>query len=196
MRTVDRLVIPQVLAQAARLEGREEWLIPLPDVIRQVASQWSLTVGESYQPGGNTAWVAPARGASGVRLVLKVAGWHTEAADEAAGLRAWAGNGTVQLHAVTELGDTTVLLLDRCEPGTPLADMAEPARDRVVAGLLRGYGSNLPRGTASGRCSRCAMSGQTSSSRKPRTVTCLVTRTWRAPVSPCSASCPPPPSAT
>ncbi|HEX9355661.1 MAG TPA: aminoglycoside phosphotransferase family protein, partial [Streptosporangiaceae bacterium] len=83
-----------------------------------------------------TAWVAPARGASGERLVLKVAWWHTEAADEAAGLRAWTGNGTVQLHAVTELGDTTVLLLERCEPGTPLADMAEPEQDRVVAGLL------------------------------------------------------------
>jgi streptomycin 6-kinase len=137
MRTVERLIIPQVLAQAARLEGREEWLIPLPGVIRQVSSQWSITVGEPYQPGGRTAWVAPARGASGVRLVLKVAWRHTEAADEAAGLRSWAGNGTVQLHAVTELGDTTVLLLERCEPGTPLADMAEPEQDRVVAGLLR-----------------------------------------------------------
>jgi streptomycin 6-kinase len=136
MGMVDGLVIPRLLAQAARLEGREEWLTPLPAVIAQVASQWSLTVGEPYQPGGHTAWVAPARGASGERLVLKVAWWHTEAADEAAGLRAWAGNGAVQLHAVAELGDSTVLLLERCEPGTPLADRAEPEQDRVVAGLL------------------------------------------------------------
>ncbi len=136
MGPVDGLVIPRLLAQAARLEGRGEWLTRLPGIIAQAASQWSLTVGEPYQPGGHTAWAAPARGTSGERLVLKVAWWHTEAADEAAGLRAWAGNGAVQLHAVAEFGDSTVLLLERCEPGTPLANRAEAEQDRVVAGLL------------------------------------------------------------
>jgi streptomycin 6-kinase len=136
MGTVDRLVIPRTLAQAACLEGREDWLGPLPVLIRQVASQWSLTVGDPYQPGGHTAWVAPAFDRSGRRLALKVAWWHSEAADEAAGLRARAGHGTVQLHAVSELCDTTVLLLERCEPGTPLADLAEPEQDHVVAKLL------------------------------------------------------------
>ena len=74
---------------------------------------------------------------SGERLALKVAWWHPEAADEAAGLRAWAGNGAVQLHAPAERGDTTVLLLERCEPGSPLADIAESRQDPVVAALLQ-----------------------------------------------------------
>ena len=129
-------MIPRILARAARLEGRDDWLAPLPAIVGQVAEQWSLTVGEPYQPGGHTAWVAPVRSASGRPLALKVAWWHPESAHEAAGLRTWAGNGTVHLHAALELGDTTVLLLERCEPGTPLADLAEHDQDGVVAGLL------------------------------------------------------------
>ena len=33
---------------------------------------WSLTVGEPFQAGGQTAWVAPARDASDAGLVLKI----------------------------------------------------------------------------------------------------------------------------
>ena len=55
---------------------------------------------------------------------------------EAAGLRAWDGNGAVQLHAVMDLAGTAVLLLERCEPGTPLTDVTEEDQDGMVAGLL------------------------------------------------------------
>jgi streptomycin 6-kinase len=137
MEAMGPLVVPRALAEAARLEGREDWLIPLPAVIAQAAQRWSLTVGEPYQPGGHTAWVAPARDSSGRPLALKVAWWHPEAAHEAAGLEAWAGHGAVALHAALDLGDTTVLLLERCEPGTSLAALAGQEQDRVVAGLLR-----------------------------------------------------------
>lgn len=130
------LLIPQALARAARLEGRDDWLATLPPIISQAAEKWSLTVGEPYQPGGHTAWVAPARDRVGRLLALKVAWWHPEAAHEAAGLRAWDGNGAVQLHAAMELADTTVLLLERCEPGTPLSHRTEAEQDGVVAGLL------------------------------------------------------------
>ena len=133
---VGALVIPQTLARAARLEGRDDWLVTLPPIISQASKQWSLTVGEPYQPGGHTAWVAPA--CDGLRrpLALKVAWWHPEASHEAAGLGAWNGNGAVQLHAVMDLADTAVLLLERCEPGTPLSDITEAEQDGVVAGLL------------------------------------------------------------
>lgn len=134
--TVDGLVIPQALARAARLEGRDDWLVMLPPIISEAAERWSLTVGEPYQPGGHTAWVAPARDRLGRPLALKVAWWHPEAAHEAAGLRAWDGQGAVQLHAVMNLADTTVLLLERCEPGTLLSDVTEAEQDGVVAGLL------------------------------------------------------------
>lgn len=55
---------------AAEAEGRRGWLVTaLPATLGQVVPMWSLTVGEPFQPGGQTAWVAPARDASGaVRL--------------------------------------------------------------------------------------------------------------------------------
>jgi streptomycin 6-kinase len=58
---VGGLLIPQTLARAARLEGRDDWLVTLPPIISEAVEKWSLTVGEPYQPGGHTAWVAPAR---------------------------------------------------------------------------------------------------------------------------------------
>jgi streptomycin 6-kinase len=145
---VGALVIPRTLARAARLEGREDWLATLPAVIAWAAARWSLTVGDPYQPGGHTAWVAPARDRYGHRLALKVAWWHTEAAHEAAGLSAWAGAGTVRLHAAADLPETTVLLLERCQPGTALSAVPEPEQDGVVAGLLRRlWAVPFPRGT-------------------------------------------------
>ena len=109
----------------------------LPPTIGEAVEKWSLTVGEPYQPGGHTAWVAPARDRLGRPLAQKVAWWLPEAAHEAAALPAWDGEGAVQLHAVMNLADTTVLLLERCEPDTLLSDVTEAEQDGVVAGLLR-----------------------------------------------------------
>jgi streptomycin 6-kinase len=129
-------MVPRALAEAARLKGREEWLAGLPQIIGQVAGRWSVQVGDPYQPGGQTAWVARACDGLGSRLVLKIAWRHPEAAHEAAGLQVWAGQGAVRLHAVTELDETIALLLERCMPGTPLTGISEPEQDVVVAGLL------------------------------------------------------------
>ena len=123
---------------AAEAEGRQGWLVTaLPATLGQVVPMWSLTVGEPFQPGGQTAWVAPARDASGAGLVLKIAWPHADAAHEADGLRAWAGNGAVRLRAAHDFGDATALLIERCVPGTPLSGRPEPEQDTVVAALLR-----------------------------------------------------------
>jgi streptomycin 6-kinase len=61
-----------------------------------------------------------------------------EELDEAAGLRAWEGNGAVRLHAACDTGAAYGLLLERCLPGTPLRQvLPEPDQDVVVAALLR-----------------------------------------------------------
>ena len=133
-----RLTLPRNLVAAAEAEGRQGWLVTaLPAALGQVVPMWSLTVGEPFQPGGQTAWVAPARDASGAGLVLKIAWPHPDAAYEADGLRAWAGNGTVGLRAAHDFGDATALLIERCLPGTPLSGRPEPEQDLVVAALLR-----------------------------------------------------------
>jgi streptomycin 6-kinase len=130
------LTIPENLAKAAKSEGRDDWLESLPAKIATLAEQWELDVGEPFQPGGQTAWVAPAR-RHGRAVVLKVLWRHPEAEHEADGLRAWGGDGSVLLYESAEVDErSTAMLLERCRPGTTLEVLAEPDRDVVIAGLL------------------------------------------------------------
>jgi streptomycin 6-kinase len=132
--------VPRYLADTARGDdGVRDWIATLPALVADLAGQWSLRVGEPFQPGGQCSWTAPAMGPGGASLVLKVAFRSTsgEERDEAAGLRVWDGHGTVLLHADLELDSAHALLLERCLPGTPLGQrLPEPAQDHVVAGLL------------------------------------------------------------
>jgi streptomycin 6-kinase len=138
---VAAIVLPTNLVDSVRSDlvpERREWLRCLPEIVGELAQRWSLRLGSPYQPGGQCAWVAPARTASGQDLLLKVAWRHDEAAHEADGLRAWAAQGTVRLHDSDVFDSTSVLLLERCRPGTALAAaLPEPEQDEVIAGLLR-----------------------------------------------------------
>jgi streptomycin 6-kinase len=117
---------------------RREWLAELPRIVLDLARRWALHLGEPFQPGGRSAWVAPATDPAGRELVLKVGGWHDEAAHEADGLRAWQGRGAVLLHDAHVGEQTSALLLARCRPGAALAEaVPEPGQDVVVAGLLQ-----------------------------------------------------------
>ncbi len=141
MAAMTSFVVPELLAStAAREPGVGSWLTELPGIVAGLAERWSLRVGEPFQPGGRCAWVAPVTDSSGSDLVLKVAFRFgtAEERDEAAGLRAWHGNGSVLLHAVHDGESCSALLLERCLPGTQLAvTLPEPEQDLVVAGLLR-----------------------------------------------------------
>lgn len=129
--------MPRPLVLAAAREGRQEWLASVSGTVRALEKRWCLEVGEPFQPGGRTAWVAPALGPEGEDLVLKVAWRHPEAAQEADGLRVWDGDGAVELFETEEFDDTSALLIERCVPGMALG-LAPPAeQDRVIAGLLR-----------------------------------------------------------
>jgi streptomycin 6-kinase len=131
------LTIPENLAAAAKAEGRDDWLESLPATIATLAEQWELEVGEPFQPGGQTAWVAPAI-RDGSEVALKVLWRHPEAEHEANGLRSWGGDGAVGLFEAEEVDQRTMaLLIERCRPGTTLEAIAEPEQDVVVAGLLR-----------------------------------------------------------
>ena len=135
------LELPANLVDAAAQDlhpRRRDWVTRLPGIVADLADRWDLTLGEPFQPGGQTAWVAPARDAAGRDLVLK-AGWTSvESRHEAAGLRLWAGRGTVLVHADHVEGDTSALLLERARPGTELGrSLPEEEQDTVVAGLLR-----------------------------------------------------------
>lgn len=140
--------IPPELADAVGeddLAERFEWLAVLPGVIEQIASEWGLELGEPYLPGGQCAWVAPARDAVGDELVLKVGWRHREAEHEAEALQFWDGHGAVRCFKTWSLPDTTALLLERCVPGERLGHaLPEPEQDVVIAGLMRRLWSRQP----------------------------------------------------
>jgi len=109
----------------------------LPTRVAAIAQHWALDIGHPFQPGGQTAWVAPARTDTGDDVVIKVAWRHREAAHEAQGLGEWNGNGAVRLHASIEYDDTIGLLIERCIPGTTLSMRPEPEQDIIIAALLQ-----------------------------------------------------------
>jgi streptomycin 6-kinase len=79
--------------------------------------------------------VAPVALANGRLAVLKLGMPHMEGEHERQGLRFWNGDPTVRLlDADDELG---AMLLERCEPGTPLRALPYAEQDLVVARLLR-----------------------------------------------------------
>lgn len=109
----------------------------LPGLVARATAAWGLSLLPPYEPGGSCSWVAPGVDGSGRTVVLKV-GWpHPESAAEAAGLRAFDGDGAVRLLGALALGDAEALLLERCEPGTTLRTLPEPEQDVVLGGLLR-----------------------------------------------------------
>jgi streptomycin 6-kinase len=129
--------MPRNLVVAADRQGRQAWLSTVPDTVHDLGHLWSLRIGEPFQPGGQTAWVAPATNEAGVELVVKVAWRHSEALHEAEGLRVWDGDGAVRLHAVRDFDHTMALLIERCVPGASLSGQPEPDQDPVIARLLR-----------------------------------------------------------
>lgn len=138
--------VPDDLARAAVSEGRTEWLAGLPALVGRIAADLQIEVDRPFFPGGATAWVAPARDAAGKDLVLKV-GWpHPEAVHEADGLRTWDGAGAVRLYRAEALPEATVLLLERCRPGTQLRTLPQEQHDLVIAGLLRRLWTEPPPG--------------------------------------------------
>ena len=129
--------IPSRLAANCRKSAeRAAWLDRLPDTLRNLEGEWSLTLGAPFDGEDvSCAWVAPAKLADGSSAVLKVGMPHMEADHELEGLRFWNGDPTVRVIRADDR--TGAMLLERCEPGTPLRALPESGQDVVIAGLLR-----------------------------------------------------------
>jgi streptomycin 6-kinase len=130
-------IIPEGLAASCRkTPERAAWLNRLPGALSNLEHRWSLTLGAPFDGEDvSCAWVAPVALEDGTSAVLKLGMPHMEGEHELQGLRFWNGDPTVLLlDADEELG---AMLLERCEPGTPLRALAEPEQDQVIARLLR-----------------------------------------------------------
>jgi streptomycin 6-kinase len=101
--------------------------------LQAAAARWSLTLGEPYEQGA-AGYTTKATLPGGTPAVLKLVHPHRESEHEADALELWDGGGAIRLLARDESG--YVLLLERCEPGTPLSALeADDALD-VLIGLL------------------------------------------------------------
>jgi streptomycin 6-kinase len=110
-----------------------DWLPRVPTLLAETSTAWGLTLGEAYAPGA-AGYAVRAELPDGTPAVLKLIYPHREAEYEAAALERWDGGGTVRLLAHDP--ERWALLLERCEPGTVLAERpAEEALD-ILIGLL------------------------------------------------------------
>jgi streptomycin 6-kinase len=121
------------------------WLEQLPRVAGELVARWRLSPSGRAYGGGTHALVLPVTCANGAQAVLKVPVVDDENRLEAAALRCYRGDGAVLLYGSDPASGA--LLLERAEPGTPLAD--HPQRDAaidIMCGLLRRL--RRPPGTA------------------------------------------------
>ncbi|MEV0800152.1 aminoglycoside phosphotransferase family protein [Kribbella sp. NPDC050281] len=102
-----------LLVVASRGQDWADWLDRLPRLTRELLDEWQLRV-DGTPAYGNCALVVPVTTADGQRAVLKVQFPHWEAETEHLALRAWAGNGVVQLLRADPR--RFALLLERLEP--------------------------------------------------------------------------------
>lgn len=129
------LSIPSGLATSCRkAPERAAWLRRLPETLRILERQWSLTLDAPIDDV-SCSYVARVSRADGTSAVLKVAMPHMGGEHEIRGLRFWDGDPTVRLLAADE--DQGAMLLERCEPGTPLRALPEYEQDVIIARLLR-----------------------------------------------------------
>lgn len=141
----DAIPVPQGLHWLTATPRGSAWLSELPRLVAGCARDWQLTVRAPLEPG-SVSWVAHAERPDGSRAVLKVSFPDAETEHEAEALELWAGRGAVRLYAYDRARHS--LLLEPCEPGAPLWDVAhEDAANRIAAGVLARLWRPVPDGT-------------------------------------------------
>jgi len=117
-----------MLRNARVADGDAEWLDALPELVAEMASQWSLSIGRSCDGFGVNALVVEVMCSDGTAAVLKI-GPPREAqklAHEATVLRLTDGHGCVRL--LRDDPERRTLLLERLGPS--MYDLEVPRRQR------------------------------------------------------------------
>jgi streptomycin 6-kinase len=111
--------------------GGAAWLDSLPSVVEACAQRWSLRVGPPFE-GQNVSHVRAVELPDGTPAVLKINAAEVESEHEPDALRLWEGRGAVRLLGHEE--SVRALLLERCEPGTPLWAIEDDEGATRIAG--------------------------------------------------------------
>jgi len=149
------LEVPVVVRNKAVALGAGDWLQALPALVAEVSTEWSLTVGQSFQDA-TEALVAEATLEDGTAAVLKIhiPGRYNPVRHEVTALRLAAGEGCARLLLSDE--SRNVIVLERL--GRSLHDLAIPIGRRheiLCATAERMWrptaGCGLPTGAEKGR---------------------------------------------
>jgi streptomycin 6-kinase len=149
------ITVPDAVRAKAALAGAGEWLTGLPELIAELESRWSITVGRAY-PDATEAYVAEATRADGTPAVLKllVPRASNAAVYEITVLRLAGGEGCVAL--LRDDMDRGALLVERLGPalvdaGLPLGERLEILTDLAQAVWRPPTDTGLPTGAEKGR---------------------------------------------
>ncbi|MEW1585085.1 aminoglycoside phosphotransferase family protein [Micromonospora vinacea] len=109
------------------------WLAALPTWLAECAERWSLRVGPPFRQA-YASLALPAEMPDGTAVVLKLQYPDEESRHEADALAHWDGGAAIRLLAHDP--GRRALLLERCQPGTPLYDLPPDRALDAVIGLL------------------------------------------------------------
>jgi streptomycin 6-kinase len=131
--------VPETLVRSTielRGETGAEWLKRLPALIADCERRWRIKAGQPFS-GLWVNWVAPADCADGAPAVLKLSfPEDKEFKTEAEALRLFDGRGIARLLRLDiEAG---AMLLERCEPGTPLSAVEADEEATSIATAVMG----------------------------------------------------------
>ncbi len=104
------------------------WLNGLDPCLRSCVTRWGLALGHPIW-GGTTSLVVDVCLSDGTPAVLKIQYADRECEHEAAALKVWSGDGAARLYAYDPAQHA--LLLERCWPGTYLADAEIGAEEQL-----------------------------------------------------------------
>jgi streptomycin 6-kinase len=125
--------LPDGLREIGGHECGRVWLDQLPALLDEVTDRRQLRLGDAF-PDASASLTLRATTADGEPVVLKLQYPHRETEHEAAALAQWEGNGAVRLLAHDP--DRHALLLEPCDPGTPLSELDQDAALDVLMELL------------------------------------------------------------
>ncbi|GAA2213107.1 aminoglycoside phosphotransferase family protein [Nonomuraea monospora] len=130
--------MPEALTESHMKYERDAgpgWNAGLPALAERFLEEWELRL-DGEPSHGIVALVLPVLRADGTPAALKLQPVTSETVDEAAALRAWAGDGAVSLlDADPETGS---MLLERLQPDRSLSDVPDVMESlEVLTGLLR-----------------------------------------------------------
>jgi streptomycin 6-kinase len=111
-------------------EAGQAWLDHLPTLLNECAQRWSLTL---LPPFTNLSYnyAAPAIGADGSAVVLKLGVPNKELNTELEALRLYAGRGICRLLAADQ--EQGILLLERLRPGVMLSTVPDDETATAIA---------------------------------------------------------------